>query len=87
MSVKLTNQIAEDISVFEMKDGQIAVITKWPCDSLYIGKIVQRYGNSLMVIGMDCGNGWPVFYDGLPDPAYRVRLLQPGETITIVKNH
>ena len=86
MSVKLTNQIVEDISVFEMKDGQIAVITNWGGSSYYNGKVIQRYGSSLITIGMDCRNGWPMLYNGLPDSAYRVRLLKPGEAITIVEN-
>lgn len=86
MSVKLTNQVIEDISVFEMKDGQIAVITNWGGSPYYNGKVIQRYGNSLITIGMDCRNGWPMFYNGLPDSAHRVRLLQPGEAITIVEN-
>ena len=86
MSVKLTNQIAEDISVFEMKDGQIAVITNWGDIPEYTGRIVQRYGNNLITIGMDCGRTWPGCFNEKPDNAYRVRLLKLGETITIVEN-
>lgn len=86
MSVKLTNQIIEDISVYEMKDGQIAVITKWGGSPYYIGRIVQRYGNNLITIGMDCGRTWPGLFNEKPDSELRVRLLKPGETITIVKN-
>ena len=86
MSVKLTNQNAVDISVYEMKDGQIAVITNWEYIPEYVGRIVQRYGNSLISIGMDCGKTWPGCFNEKPDNAYRVRLLKPGETITIVEN-
>lgn len=86
MSVKLTNQIVEDISVYEMKDGQIAVITYWSGSPEYISRIVQRYGNSLITIGMKCGYVWTNLFDHEPDNAHRVRLLKPGETITIVEN-
>ena len=86
MSVKLTNQVIKDIPVYEMKDGQIAVITNWGYIPEYVGRIIQRYGNSLISIGMDCGKAWPEFINEKPDNAYRVRLLQPGETITIVEN-
>lgn len=86
MSVKLTNQIVEDISVYEMKDGQIAVITNWGGSPYYNGEVIQRYGNSLITIGMDCGKAWPEFINEKPDSRFRVRLLQPGEAITIVEN-
>lgn len=86
MSVKLTNQIEEDIPVFEMKDGQIAIITKWGNSPEYIGRIVQRYGDELITIGMNSHYRWDNLSDGLLSPECRVRLLQPGETITIVEN-
>ena len=86
MSVKLTNQVIEDISVFEMKDGQIAVITNWGYIPEYVGRIVQRYGNNLIAIGMECVKAWPGFFNEEPDSRFRVRLLQPGETITIAEN-
>lgn len=85
MSVKLTNQVTGDIPVHEMKDGQIAVI-KWAGSPDYIGRIVQRYGDRLITIGMKSKYGWSNLFEYELEHDLIVRLLQPGETITITEN-
>lgn len=42
------------VSVNEMQDGDIAVITEWPYDDIdlpYIGRLVLRFGNDLLTLG------------------------------------
>lgn len=59
-TVKKSN---DSVSVLQMKDGDIALITEWSTyddiiTSRYEGRIVQRYGNSLISIGMNKGCVW-----------------------------
>jgi hypothetical protein len=42
----------------KMVDGQIAIIRKWSVPT-YIGRIVQRYQDSLIALGEPSGNSWP----------------------------
>lgn len=63
----------------EMEDGQIGIIVSWTVTDLW-GKLVQRWGGRLIVLGEPSG----LSYVGLTnDPRCQVRILQPGEKIEI----
>lgn len=83
MILKLKNKKPKDISVHDMKDGEIAVITLWPCRS-YIGDIVQRLGKELILLGKGRESSWPdVFEDNRRWEDYRVRVLEKGEELVV----
>lgn len=85
MPVELSGKEVSDVHASAMRDGQIAVITRWDFDK-YIGRIVQRFGNDLIVIGLDKGNAWSgLMCVPIPAPC-RVRILADGETLTIKDN-
>jgi hypothetical protein len=83
MSVELKS----DIALADMKDGQLAQITRW-LDDKHVGKIVQRFENRLICIGKYSGWAWTgIFTPPVPKADdCRVRLLQPGEKITVTDN-
>lgn len=69
------------ITVDTMKDGQVAIIVKWGSDkSEHIGKIVQRFGTSLITLGSNVDQGWPCFFPLRTDCAsdYLVSILPSG---------
>ena len=81
--VKL-NHTRKIICIREMNCGQIGEIVESP-HSHHIGRIVQRYKDSLISIGMEAGNSW-YSVGSITKNAIKVRLLEVGETIEIVKN-
>ena len=86
MSVKLQSKLDEQlISVYDLKDGQIAEIITWPFN--YKGRIVQRIGDDLITIGGGFGRGFVSFYTSMKitEPA-QVRVLNEGETLVITSN-
>lgn len=83
MPVKL-NYGSSVISPSEMKDGDLGVITNWG-DTRHVGTVVQRYNNYLVAIGKHFNQSW-TDVKALTKEVYPnclVRLLTPGETITI----
>lgn len=86
MPVSLKKEPVDDtIAVYEMRDGQIGIITKWRLHDLYIGKIVQRFEDSIIVIGEESDNSWPNFCHNKFDDC-RVRILPNGTQLTIQNN-
>lgn len=85
--VTLSNQPNNYIHVLAMRDGQIAIIRQWIANS-YIGDIVQRVGNQLIVIGKPWGNSFPDIFNvkqcNLPNCL--VQTLSDGATLTITNN-
>lgn len=75
-----------DTHVFDLKDGQVAVITKWGCG--YEGRVIQRYGNHLIVLGKPNGDGWDNIFGKPRESAKdcRVRILEDGETLVVQNN-
>jgi hypothetical protein len=74
------------IWVGDMMDGDIGVIVEWNNSLLYLGRIVQRYGDDLVAIGLSSGGGWS---ESLSRPcrlpsSCRVRLLEKGEMLIVV---
>jgi hypothetical protein len=87
MSVKLSDvKTCRIIPAKEMEDGQIGVITNWGIynTKIYKGRIVQMYDDTLIIIGERSGERWSSA-KVLPSDC-KVRLLEPGECIQIVKN-
>ena len=76
--IKLKSELRfKTIEMNELKDGQIAVIVEDFND--YKGRVVQRYGDHAVALGMPSGNGWTdVQYNTLT-----VRVLEDGETLVI----
>jgi hypothetical protein len=80
--LKLKDEVqVETIEMSELKDGQIAVIV----DSFgnYKGRIVQRYGDDAVALGMPSGNGWT----NVELNTLKVRVLEAGETLVISNNY
>jgi len=78
--MKILNETTNDIYVGELKDGQIGIITEWGRHTQYIGRIIQRYKDSLVVLGEQSENGW---YSIPIDNDYRVRILPKGTKLEI----
>ena len=62
--MKVLESVQNDIPLKSMKDGDIAIITCWN-GSVHIGKIVQRFGNSLVCLGKPSGNSWTDIFDAI----------------------
>lgn len=84
--IKLANTPKDkSISVLEMKDGDVGVIVAWARSGTsheYVGALVQKYHNTLIILGR--GDGWTNFQSSLASTE-RVRLLEEGETLVFTK--
>jgi len=84
--LELKNKKTDEIHVSKMKDGDIAVITRWLVGS-YVGRVVQRYKNCLLTLGEGSGKGWGEFfsYQQTKDKDYEdyVRILKKGEVLVV----
>jgi hypothetical protein len=79
--IKLKDEVqVKTIEMNELKDGQIAVIVDSFGD--YKDRIVQRYGNDVVALGMQSGNGWT----SIEFNTLKVRILEAGETLVISNN-
>ena len=63
----------------DLKNGQIAVIIE---DGSYNGRIVQRFGDDMVSIGLPHGNHWTQ----VEHNTLEVRILEDGELIKIINN-
>lgn len=79
MSCKANVQ-SKIVPPYDMEDGHIAVVTTWTEPSSMVGKIVQRYGNALIILGAQSGEA---FGDVSVASHCRVQILDPGDSITI----
>lgn len=82
MRLRLEGTSDVSIPVGVMKDGDIGVITQWDGLESDIGKIVQRLGDTIIVLGQDSKQQWPIVCTGRTGN-YRVRILEKGEKIVI----
>ena len=75
------------INVGDMEDGDVGVVISWGTYDSYKGKIVQRYGDSLIALGLESGNSWNhCFSDGSHwphDGNFIVEILQPGTLLEV----
>lgn len=79
--LKLKEECPDTIMAKDLKDGQLAVITE--NYSNYKGRIIQKYGDDLVSIGLESGNGWS---GGANCVTLAVRVLKDGEILTVTKN-
>src|SRR5438045_3071511 len=79
--VKVVDFVEDDIHVINMKDGDIAIITKWGANHPYIGKIVLRNKNNL--ISLDIHD---TFWDNISSLSNncRVKILPKGTKLEVV---
>ena len=63
-------------------EGQVAVIVSWNNED-HIGKIVQRFRDSLIHLGGQPGSSFTTFFESRTPDTYRVRILKPGETLVV----
>lgn len=90
MSVQLEKQDDGSICVFDMKDGQIGVLTHILSgdDKIFgnlCGLVVQRYSTILCVIGEKSEKSFPLAFFHR-NKNFRVRLLRKGEKIIVTQN-
>lgn len=80
--VTLKNELApKQLIASELKDGQLAIITDTEFGH-YTGRVVQRYGNSMIAIGLCEGNVWrDIKFNTL-----KVRVLEEGEILVVTNN-
>ena len=78
-----TKESINTIAAGNMKDGDVAIIVDWTSMSSYKNRIVQRYGQDLVVLGASKADSWPDFFDALRNSKLRVRLLKPDEILVI----
>ena len=78
--MKIYNEsVAKLIRPCDMDDGDIAIIRKWSLTDS-IGKIVQRFGENLVVLGKNSGNS----FEGLSKSAEcLVEVLPKGTLLEI----
>ncbi len=79
--VKLNEEKVKTLLAKDLKDGQLAVIVG--DYSNFKGRIIQRFGNDLVSIGLPIGDGWSNRADAV---TLEVRVLQDGEILTIFNN-
>ena len=84
MKIKLEK--TTDVPVGHMKDGDIAVITKWRQTS-YEGDVVQRFEDYLISVGKPSSQGWGKLFKSyhtlLHDGSCMVRILPKGTVLEI----
>jgi hypothetical protein len=66
------------IEMNQLKDGQIAIIVENGYQD-YKGRIVQRFGNVAISLGMEYGRHWT----DIDCNTLKVRVLTAGETLII----
>lgn len=87
MPAKLTKPASNEISYYDLPFGRLAVVTAWKQTDNYVGAVIQRVPASVigdgpfaMILGGghlgSCGHR-------TDDNCSRVRLLEPGEQITV----
>jgi hypothetical protein len=79
--IKLNEEKGDTLLAKDLKDGQLAIIVG--DYSNFKGRIIQRYGNDLVSIGLPIGNGWSNRADAV---TLEVRVLQDGEILTVLNN-
>lgn len=80
MKVSLKKNKKPDICVRDMDDGDIAEVVG-RCNSDYLGDIIQRHGDDLVMIGGTIMKGWDNI--DILSNNFRVRLLTKGDAIVI----
>lgn len=79
--MKIKEEKPNTIQAYDLEDGQIAIITEWDGD-YYLGRIVQRYKDILIVLGKDSGKSFTTALIK-PNENLRVRVLESGTLLEI----
>ena len=79
--LKVNQEDKKVVMAKDLKPGQLAVIIEDFND--YKGRIVQKFHNDLVSIGLESGNGW---VGGANTVSLKVRILEEGETLIITNN-
>lgn len=76
-----------DISIYEMEDGDIAIIAKGT-NRWMEGELVQRYYSSLIKLGASGARGYSNFFHTRPPwgNEVRVKIIEKGETVEVIKS-
>lgn len=80
--MKLVKDNDNSVSVLDMKDGDIAIITEWVHGS-HIGDIVQRYKYDLVCLGKGSEYSWPNLFNSREDGLSKVEILPKGTRLEI----
>ncbi len=82
MSVRIDDTVSDgSILVGDLKQGVIAVITRWDRATWQVGKIVQISGSKLVDLGN--ATGWDLIPN---EPGCRVRTLKNGTSLVVEDN-
>lgn len=76
--------VDNSISVLDLKDGQIAQITRWGSYFNYVGWYVQRSGVRIFTIGS--ANSWWDCDNSYDSDNLRVKVLPDGYLLKVVGN-
>lgn len=86
---KVTKRV-DTVSLFNMKDGDIAEVVKWYDSLVPVGTVIQRYGEAVVLIGEAKGKCYPLIFDLECDYLeykylryIEVRILPKGTVITL----
>jgi hypothetical protein len=83
--MKVINAKNMEMPVYDMKDGQIAIITRWGNTTSYVGRIVQRYHEHLVTLGKESGSSWENYFmcKNGSNASYMVKILERGTQLEI----
>lgn len=80
--MKIVSKIApQTVTPAEMKDGEIGIIRNWSVSG-YIGRIVQKYKNDLITLGMRAEHSFLGTGD-IAGKKCQVEILSPGTQLEI----
>lgn len=78
-----SEEFGKYVTPAKMKDGEIGIIRNWSAGSTgCIGRIIQCYGDSLIILGMASDFGWSGAND-LSNPEFQIEILPPGTLLEI----
>lgn len=81
--MKIVSEKAPEVLINEMKDGDIAIITRFQGRTGYrVGQIGQRYGKSFVFLGVESGHCLDILFTAQHDDIF-VRILPAGTVIEI----
>lgn len=75
---------AREVLLGDMKDGEVAEVIYWFNDEVGTGEVIQRYKNSLIVIGKHSDECYPILFDGCKElDLAKVQVLNSGAEIIL----
>ncbi len=76
--------ITNEVPLRLMKDGEVAEVIYWFNDEVEAGEVIQRYKNSLIVIGKHSNYCYPTLFNGCEElDLAKVRILNRGIEIVL----